>query len=664
MPPAERHSPRRAPRRLPPEAAQLLVLGIDALIAALSVWSAMLLRFEGRVPSPYRELLPALALLMACYRVLGNLAFRLHCWSFRFSGLADGARLGLAGFFGTALLLGTIYLMRDPGPPRSVVVMELLLSTLFMAAVRFSPRLAGLYVGDWVRRRRDGTLRTVIVGAGSAGELLLRDLQRSRSHDYQVVGFVDDDRAKRHHVVAGKQVLGRADDLPRLAREHRLAQVLIAIPRLHGRRIREILSLCADLKLRFKILPVAYVDLPARPASTMMLDLAPEDLLPREPVRFAETGTMPPLARRLALVTGAAGSIGSEMCAQLLRAGLEGLVLVDINENGLYLLQRRLEHAHPGARLFAEVADIRDEVRTRSLFTFYTPQDVFHAAAHKHVPLLETAPCEAVKNNVVGTRNVARAAHACGAERFVYVSTDKAVRPRSVMGASKRVGEELVRSMARRSPTRFCAVRFGNVLGSAGSVVPVFLEQIAAGGPVTVTHPEVRRYFMTIEEAAALVLRAAYGDFGELCVLDMGEPIRIADLARNLITMSGLVPDADIPIVYTGLRPGEKLAEELLTEEEERTRRVNDKIFAVDCPPPPDELETALQQLAEAASLELAPRVIELLRVLVPSYSGPGPFADPSASGGERRRTTAGAPPPRARRARAAGRLDEPGPGS
>jgi FlaA1/EpsC-like NDP-sugar epimerase len=301
-------------------------------------------------------------------------------------------------------------------------------------------------------------------------------------------------------------------------------------------------------------------------------------------------------------------------------AGLRSLVMVDLNENGLYMLGRRLASRYPDARIRIEVADIRDPGRVNRLFDGYRPSDVFHAAAHKHVPLMETAPCEAIKNNVLGTQCVAEAAHRAGADRFLYISTDKAVRPTSVMGASKRIGEEIVRSFARTSATRFCAVRFGNVLGSAGSVVPIFKEQIATGGSVSVTDPEVRRYFMTITEAVALVLQSAYGDYGELCVLDMGEQIRIVDLARHMITMSGLVPEVDVPIVFTGLRPGEKLFEELLTEEEEKSRRVEQKIFAASCPAPAADLGERLESFAEAASREQPERVVSLLQQFVPSY--------------------------------------------
>jgi FlaA1/EpsC-like NDP-sugar epimerase len=480
--------------------------------------------------------------------------------------------------------------------------------------------MAWLYLADRQRSRRQRNLRTLIVGAGAAGDMLLRDLQRSNEHNYRVVGFVDDDPGKRGSIAGGRAVLGAVAELPELVKRYRVESVLIAIPRLPARRIREILNLCTDLKVRFKILPVSFVYLDDRAASAMLQDLSPEDLLPREVISLADSEVIPAMERRAALVTGAAGSIGSEICRQLLEAGLGRLVMTDINENELYLLQRRLARQYPQASIVCELADIRDAERINALFESYRPEDVFHAAAHKHVPLMEAAPCEAVKNNIVGTRHVARAADAVGVDRFVFISTDKAVRPSSVMGASKRAAEMMVRMMAKESSTRFCAVRFGNVLGSAGSVVPIFREQIAVGGPVTVTDPDVRRYFMTISEAVGLVLKAAYGDYGTLCVLDMGEQIRIVDLARHMITMSGLAPEVDIAIEYTGLRPGEKLYEELLTEEEEQTNKVSDKIFVAQSPPPPIDLEERLAEIIAAAEAEDADRVVDLLRRLIPSY--------------------------------------------
>jgi FlaA1/EpsC-like NDP-sugar epimerase len=598
-----------------------LVLAVDGILVACSLWLAMTLRFDGEITEPYRAQMPAFLMMVVGCRTIASILFRLHRWSFRLSSLTDGARIGLAGIAGTSLFLAAFYLIRHPGPPRSVVLLESLLSTLFMAALRFSPRLAGIYAIDWARSRKDSVLRTLIVGAGSTGEALLRDLQRSSGHAYQVVGFIDNDPAKRSLIVGGRTVLGGVEDLPRIARNHEITQVLLAIPNLQGGKVRQILTLCGDLKLRFKIMPVSFAYLDKRGSLSALQDLSPEDLLPRDPVTFEKSQGARPCRGRAALVTGGGGSIGSEICTQLLRGGVGSLVMVDLNENALYLLKRRLEHQHPEVGIHVEVADIRDEGRMRGLFERYRPQDVFHAAAHKHVPLMESAPCEAIKNNVLGTRNVAAAAHASGAERFVYISTDKAVRPSSVMGASKRIGEEIVRSMSRRSATRFCAVRFGNVLGSAGSVVPLFREQIARGGPVTVTHPEVRRYFMTLPEAVALVLEAAYADRGELYVLDMGEQLRIADLAHHMITMAGLVPDVDVRIEYMGLRPGEKLFEELLTEEEEKTQKVEHRILVAECPAPMPELEVRVQRLVEAALGEQVDRVRESIHGLLATFS-------------------------------------------
>jgi FlaA1/EpsC-like NDP-sugar epimerase len=609
---------------------QVVVIAFDVVIPAFSLWFALFLRFEGRIMVEYARILPVLTLLLVCGRILANLLLRLHRWSFRLSGLPDGARVAVAGLLGTGLFLLSIFLLGLPHPPRSVVVMELFFSTFLMAVARFAPRLAWTYVSDRARAGRGSALRTVIIGAGVSGELLLRDLQQSDEHSYYVVGFVDDNRLKRGVIVGGKTVLGTVAELPLIAKRYRVAKVLIAIPRISATRIREILGLCTDLKLQFKILPVSFAYLNDRAAATMLHDLTPEDLLPREPVHFSENKSGHTASERCVLVTGAAGSIGSEICRQLALAGVGRLVMVDMNENDLYLLQRRFEREFPKMAVAAEIADIRDSRKMQALAQRSHPQDVFHSAAHKHVSLMETSPCEAIKNNVLATWDLARAADAGGVERFIFISTDKAVRPTSVMGASKRVGEEIVRSMGSRSNTRFCAVRFGNVLGSAGSVVPLFREQIAAGGPVTVTHPNVRRYFMTISEGVGLVLKAAYGDYGELCVLDMGEQIRIIDLARHMITMAGLVPDVDIPIVFTGLRSGEKLFEELLTEDEERTQKVTDKILIAQSPPPPEDLDLRLQQLEAAALAEDPQRVRDLLRELVPSYQATSAVVPPA----------------------------------
>jgi FlaA1/EpsC-like NDP-sugar epimerase len=576
-----------------------------------------MLRFEGEIPEGWPEKLPPLLLVLVASRLVANLYFQLHKWSFLLSGLTDGVRVGMAGLLGTGLFIAGVFLFRLPSPPRSVVVMELFLTVGMMVVLRFAPRLVWLYHTDLARARRPDAVRVLIFGAGSTGEMVLRDLQRSESHGYQVVGFIDDNPAKLGTIVGGRPILGSTDDLPSLARKLNVAVLLIAVRQLPAAKIREILSHCADLKMRFKTVPASIYQ--EGDSASRLQDLAPEDLLSREPVIFGAEDTAA-IRGRSAAVVGAAGSIGSEICTQLLRAGVSPLLMVDINENGLYLLERRFEREFPDSRRVAEVGDVRDSGRMRRLFDLYRPQDVFHAAAHKHVPLMEQAPCEAVKNNVGGTRHVAAAAAASGAERFVFISTDKAVRPTSVMGATKRVGEMLVRHLARRSSTTFSAVRFGNVLDSAGSVVPIFREQIAAGGPVTLTHPEVRRYFMTIGEAVGLVLKAAYGNHGPLCILEMGEQIPILDLARHMITLAGRVPEVEIPIRITGLRPGEKLAEELLTSEEEEAHRIDRKIFVAEAPPPAEDFEERLSWLLAAAEREDDAATLRLLGELVPRY--------------------------------------------
>ncbi len=601
----------------------VLVAVIDALITVASLGVALLLRFD--LADAWRPLgaYPGqvVGLLIAC-RLACVVIFKLHRWSFRLSGLTDGARIVMAGVSGTALFVLTVYLMNPALPAnigRAVLVLELLLSTSLMAGLRFGPRLGLAYRADLIQGRNSESVATAIVGAGSAGEMLLRGLQRT-DHNYRIVGFIDDNSAKYGHIVGGKQVLGRVADLPRLVERYGIRQILIAIPRLSARRVREILELSTNLKLRFKILPFSYRDLQDQSASSLLQDLTPEDLLDREEVMFRQGLESSFVSGGQQMVVGAAGSIGSEVCAQLLEAGVQRLVLVDVDENRLYLLKRRLERLYPESLIVAEIADIRDIARLEVVFSRHRPVDVFHAAARKQVPLMEAAPGEAVKTNVFGTLNLARAAADYGAERFVYMSTDKAVRAVSVMGASKRLGEILILGMNEKSSTRFSAVRFGNVLGSAGSVVPLFREQIEAGGPVTVTHPDVRRYFMTISEAVGLVLRAAYGDYGQLCVLEMGEPISIPRLARLMITMSGRVPDVDVKIAYVGLRPGEKLSEELIGDGETVVRQIDSKIKVVESPPPGEDLHTRLNDLRVAAATEDHEVVLYWLRQLIPDY--------------------------------------------
>lgn len=602
----------------------------DALLPVVALHAAFFFRFEGGVPGEYLPMLGLGSVVLAAVRPVSSAAFRLDRWSFPMSGLLEAVRLAAATAVGSGVFVSVMPLLVGRSVPRSIAALEFFLTTTLMAAFRFGPRLAGGWMREHRRARHNGGVRrTLIVGAGNAGDLLLRDLLRSPGHAHSVVGFVDDDPAKIGTLIGGRLVLGRIAELPRLIDRHHVATVLLAIPSLGGERVREILRLCSRRKTSFKIIPSSFSFMNERVTAAMLQNLSPEDLLPRGEIAFSQPEIRSMVQGKRILVTGGAGTIGGEIARQVVALDASLVVLVDINENELYLGYRRLKAAHPNADVRVEVADIRDEARLHRLAREYAPQYVFHAAAHKHVPLMEDAPEEAVKNNILGTLHVARMADRCHAERLVFISTDKAVRPSSVMGASKRIGELIVRDVARSSATRMAAVRFGNVLGSAGSVVQLFKEQIERGGPVTVTDPRCTRFFMTVSEAVGLVLVAGLGGYGDVCVLDMGEAIRIDDLATSMITMAGRIPGAEIPIVYTGLRPGEKLAEQTLTEDEERALVVRNRINVAKSPPPPADLAEQLEKLRWLAEAGDRQGIIETLRAVVPSYRPPTEVAAP-----------------------------------
>jgi FlaA1/EpsC-like NDP-sugar epimerase len=608
-----------------------LILGADGVFVSAALFVSMQLRFDGKLPASYQHMFLVTLPFLVALRVGLNFLTGLHRWSFRMSGFNEAVRLVVTVVLGTIILGFGDFVFRRAGLPRSVTVLEFFLSIALMATVRFAPRYALGWYKEQQLARRETADKTLIIGAGLAGDLLMRELSRAEDHDYHVIGFLDDDASKLGSLLGGKPVLGRIEDLPEIAKKRGVAKVLIAIAHLPAARVRAILDLCRSLNVNLKIVPHSITSLGNKLTASMLHEISPEDLLPRDQRSF-EKSELKDLDGRCILVSGAAGSIGSEIVRQVAEQGPRELVLVDINENGLYFLQRNLQDKYPDLKVHAIVADIREAVPIARLGQTFKPDYVFHAAAHKHVPLMETMPGEAIKNNIFGTQNLAEMADACGAKRFVLISTDKAVAPTSVMGASKRVAELVIRHIGQRSKTSFTAVRFGNVLGSAGSVVPLFKEQIERGGPVTVTHPECTRYFMTISEACGLVLLAGLSGYGELCVLDMGEPIRIADLAAHMITMAGCVPGKDIEIKFTGLRPGEKLFETLMTESEEQTQSVRKKIFVAKSPPPPTDLPKMLKQLGRIAEAGNADAIREALRDLVPTYtpeskgvdSGPG----------------------------------------
>ncbi|MGE0481380.1 MAG: polysaccharide biosynthesis protein [Phycisphaerae bacterium] len=460
--------------------------------------------------------------------------------------------------------------------PDSVFLLDFAATIALISGARVAARL----YHEEVQPAVDGVApKLLILGAGNAAETAIREILRMPTLRYRVIGFLDDDSAKWGAQIHGIEVLGAIDRVKAICEEQGVDELLIAMPSATPRQIRRVVELCKDANIRFKTLPAMSDIIAGRATVSQIRDVDINDLLGRAPVKLDDDSIANFLKDRVVMVTGAGGSIGSEMCRQIARFTPRRLVLVEQAEQHLFEIDRELKATFPDIDLVPCIADIADAKRMERVFSQQRPSAVFHAAAHKHVPMMEFNPGEAIKNNVLGTRVIADAAtrHAC--EKFVMISTDKAVNPTSIMGASKRVAEMYIQALNARAQTQFVTVRFGNVLGSSGSVVPIFKDQIARGGPVTVTHPDMVRFFMTIPEAAQLVLQSAsMGQGGEIFVLDMGEPVKIVDLARDLITLSGLRPGEDIEIKFTGIRPGEKLYEELSIAGEDVSRTRHPKI--------------------------------------------------------------------------------------
>ena len=459
------------------------------------------------------------------------------------------------------------------------------------------------------RSAKSQPCRVVIVGAGSAGALVAKELLAHPEMGRTAAGFIDDDPRKHGGMLNSLPVLGTRSELADIVKRYRVGEVIVAMPSAPGSVIREVMDACKDLRVKIRTLPGVYELVNGKVSVKQLRDIQIEDLLGREPVDLDLDQIGEYLAGQTVLVTGAGGSIGSEICRQITRFMPKSIILLGHGENSIFEIEQELKRRHPAQRTAAVIADVRDEHRIDWVFEEYRPDVVFHAAAHKHVPLMEANPEEALTNNVFGTKNVARAADKHGAKRFVMISTDKAVHPASVMGMSKRVAEMVVQSIGAASQTKFMAVRFGNVLGSRGSVVPTFRMQIAEGGPVTVTHPDMTRYFMTIPEAVQLVIQAgAMGQGGEVFVLDMGEPIKITQLAEEIIRLSGKEPGLDIQIAYTGVRPGEKLFEEILTSEEVAAATRHKKIFVAKYTEPDAEtLKAIMKEIAAALAGDVEP---------------------------------------------------------
>jgi FlaA1/EpsC-like NDP-sugar epimerase len=527
------------------------------------------------------------------------------------------------------------------GLPRSIPIINGFLAVMWSGGVRFALRYASYRMQRF--RGRQKVQRALILGAGDAGSILVRELLANPALDLEPIGFIDDDKRKHGQVIYGIPVIGGRDQLVEAARVHHAGTAIIAMPTAPGTVVRELRDLCQEAQLRALIIPGFEAILTGKVKLSQLRTVQIEDLLRREPVQTDHQQVAELLSGMTVLVTGAGGSIGSELCRQIVRFGVRELVLVGHGENSIFAIHNELRASHPEVRLHAIIADVRDPKRIQGVFRRFRPQAVFHAAAHKHVPLMEDNPEEAVTNNVGGTYNVVTAAERWGTAHFVLISTDKAVNPTNVMGATKRVAERLVHDAAVRCGRDFVSVRFGNVLGSRGSVVPIFQQQIANGGPVRVTHQDMTRYFMTIPEATQLVLQAAsLGKGGETFVLDMGKPVKIVDLARDLIRLSGFEPGRDIQIEFTGLRPGEKMFEELFLQGEDHSRTSHDKIYVASNEHTPGPTPRWIVGLMQAARDGDQDAVRRMLTEYVPSLAELPPAAPLPAE-------VAGALPPPAR---------------
>ncbi len=597
---------------------------LDLLLWSAAVPLAYLLRLETIAARHLQSVLIYLAVGLPI-RAAMIWGFGLHRQAWSMVGARDLVRLAAAVGLGTVVLFFVaLGLTGWAFVPRSVPAISGTLALLILGGARFTARFLREAGG---RRGAGKGRRVLIAGAGEAGTMIAREMLRHPEAGLVPVGYLDDALAKQRLQLAGLRVWGGLDDLPRVARHLRADEVLIAIPSAPGEVVRRVVDAARAAGVGYRIMPALHEILSGRVSIGELREVDLEDLLRREPVRLNLDEIAGYLEGKVVLVTGAGGSIGSELVRQVLRFSPREVILLGHGENSLFALSQELDRRQPRPPSRAVVADVRFREDLEVVFRERVPQVVFHAAAHKHVPLMEENPAAAVWNNVVGTANVVELALEHGVERFVNVSTDKAVNPTSVMGATKRVAEYLVQRAARQAAPgqAFVSVRFGNVLGSRGSVVPTFRDQIRRREPVTVTHPEMKRYFMTIPEAAQLVLQAGgLGENGAVYVLDMGEPVRILDLAEDLIRLSGLEPGVDIPIVFTGVRPGEKLFEEILTAEEGTVASRHEKIFVARNSPPSDgEFEEKLAALLASAAAGDGAAIRTALQRLVPTYHPP-----------------------------------------
>jgi len=608
--------------------AKLSFLLLDAVVVLASISLAFWLRFDAAIPDRFLGTLLWSLLLVVAAKLPVLAVFRLYRRSWRHASVGGFAAAGVACVAGSAVVAAVLLVLRETSVfsifPRSVLGIDLALSLLGIGGVRLLARGLG-------RRRAGATRRTVragktlVVGAGDAGAQLVRAIQEEEGASYRIVGFVDDNPHLKGIIVRGVRVLGPRKRLPQIVRQMEIESVLVAMPSASPAVVRETVEMVRQAGVReIKIIPYLSDLYTGEVTSTQLRELRPEDLLRREPVRIEGGSVRRFLDGKGVLVTGAAGSIGSELCRQVLAFGAARLLAFDFNETGLFDLEEDLARRFPDADVDVFVGNVRDSGSLRRAFDRFAPNVVYHAAAYKHVPMMEAFPAEAARTNVIGTKLALAEACRSGCEAFVLISTDKAVNPSSVMGATKRVAELVIQRRDELRP-RCIAVRFGNVLGSRGSVLRTFQRQVEARHPVTVTDAGMRRYFMVTSEAVQLVLQAsAFGETGDVLVLDMGDPVEIVELARDVIRFYGHEPDIDIPIVYTGCRPGEKLYEDLFTDAEGRDATAHERIFVARLEGAGDGWSDAFSALEAAADNGDADRVVDALERLLPGFDSRG----------------------------------------
>jgi FlaA1/EpsC-like NDP-sugar epimerase len=595
---------------------RLIIIALHLALVICAYILAFYLRFDFKVDSSQWQIIIKTLPILICIKMVIFGYFGLYSGLWKYASIDDIWRILKAHVLAAlCFILAIAFVHTFIGFPRSIFTLDFILSFCFIAGIRFASRLIREKFRPEHRTKRK---KALIIGAGEAGVMVLRESQINPRTNLEIVGFIDDDRRKKNLRIQGINILGACSDISSIAEEYGVEEIIIAIPSANGEEIRNIIAHCRIPSVKIRIVPglqkIISGDLEVKPR-----EIRPEDLLGRETIAINEKEIKDYLFEKIVLVTGAGGSIGSALCRQIVNFSPKEILLFDHNENDVYYLGIEFLTKYRHIKFRTIIGDIRDIGLLKNVFSLYKPEIVFHAAAHKHVPLMEENPAAAVKNNIIGSRNLIYAANHYKVKRFIFISTDKAVNPTSVMGMTKRIVEMILQSKAKISKTKYMAVRFGNVLGSDGSVIPLFKKQIEAGGPLTITHPEVKRYFMSINEASQLVLQAgSMGKAGEIFILDMGEQIKILDLAKEMVILYGLKPDEDIKIEYIGLRPGEKLFEETLLDTEKDKATKADKIYIAELDAfDPGILRKKIKDLEDAVQIMDSLTIIKKLQELI-----------------------------------------------